>query len=131
MDFSKYVNKMEYPNKNKYTKVGYVDTELDVVVWLDAGTPITTNYVKFKETTDIEAYKAYQKEYWNNEAELHDMFFKDCLEDYGLPVNKFSDSLLNIAWDKGHSDGLEEVYNLFGDYYTLYNLAEEVFAKEK
>lgn len=133
MDFSKYVNKMGYPNKDKYTTVGYVDTTDDTVVWLSKREVVPHNYIKFKEKINKEAYDAYYKEYYTHDAELHDTFFKDLLKDYGLPDNKFSQALLDYAWSDsdGGRNGLRDVAEKFSEYYNLYHIAEETFTKEK
>lgn len=131
MDFKKYENNMPYPDKANYTTIGYVDTRSDSVVYLGKKEVAPASYVKFKEDVNQEAYAVYRKKYYDYEAELHDQFFKDLLEDYGLDNNKFSQALLSIAWSEAHSEGLSAVSNYLGNICHLYGIAKETFSKEK
>lgn len=49
---------------------------------------------------------------WRNEQHrLHALFRKDLLEDLGITNHPKADKLFEMAWDNGHSEGLQAVYD--------------------
>lgn len=72
-----------------------------------------------QEVLDEETYKAHRKEYDAESAKLHQEFVKDLFEDYGVSDNPKRFKCFELAWEHGHSSGLEEVYNYFGDFVEL------------
>ena len=72
-----------------------------------------------QEVLDEEAYRAHLKEYNDESAKLHREFRDDLFEDYGVSDNPKRFKCFELAWEHGHSSGLEEVYGYFGDLVVL------------
>ncbi len=72
-----------------------------------------------QEVLDEEAYKAHRKEYNDEIAKLHDEFVNDLFENFNVTDNPKRFKCFELAWEKGHSNGLEEVYNEFYDLVEL------------
>ena len=45
---------------------------------------------------------------------------KELSGEYGIPVNAKFEKAWNIAWDRGHSSGLDEVRSIFGELVELF-----------
>ena len=113
-----------YPNKKDYTTY-YV---YDRGEMLYCGTCINQPVSKLKEdypnaviqeVLDEEEYKAQRKRYSDESAKLYKEFQNDLFEDYGVSDNPKRHKCFDLAWEHGHSSGLEEVYNYFGDFVNL------------
>ncbi len=113
-----------YPNKQDYTTY-YV---------YDKGLCITKSfgYEKYKkqlmdeypnaviqEVLNEEGYKAHQKQYGEETHKLHEEFVNDLFEEFGVSDNPKRHKAFDLAWEKGHANGLEEVYNQFYDLVEL------------
>ena len=72
-----------------------------------------------QEVLDEDAYKAQRKQYSDESAKLYKEFQNDLFEDYGVSDNPKRFKCFDLAWEHGHSSGLEEVYNYFGDFVKL------------
>jgi hypothetical protein len=72
-----------------------------------------------QEVLDEDVYKAHRKEYDAESAKLHQEFQNDLFEDYDVSDNPKRFKCFELAWEHGHSSGLEEVYNYFGDFVEL------------
>jgi hypothetical protein len=72
-----------------------------------------------QEVLDEDVYKAHRKEYDVESAKLHQEFQNDLFEDYDVSDNPKRFKCFELAWEHGHSSGLEEVYNYFGDFVEL------------
>jgi hypothetical protein len=72
-----------------------------------------------QEVLDEEAYKAHRKEYDDENAKLHEEFVNDLFENFNVTDNPKRYTAFHFAWEKGHSNGLEEVYNEFYDFVEL------------
>jgi hypothetical protein len=72
-----------------------------------------------QEVLDEEAYKAHRKQYDIERTKLHEEFVNDLFEEFGVGDNIKRHKAFDIAWEKGHSNGLEEVYNEFYDLVEL------------
>ena len=113
-----------YPNKKDYiTYYAYDKGEV-----LHCGTCIHQPVSKLKEVypnaviqevLDEDAYKAQRKRYSDESAKLYKEFQNDLFEDYGVSDNPKRFKCFDLAWEHGHSSGLEEVYNYFGDFVEL------------
>ena len=113
-----------YPNKKDYITY-YVYDKGEV---LHCGTCIHQPVSKLKEVypnaviqevLDEDAYKAKRKQYSDESAKLYKEFQNDLFEDYGVSDNPKRFKCFDLAWEHGHSSGLEEVYNYFGDFVEL------------
>ena len=72
-----------------------------------------------QEVLDEEAYKARRKEYNDERTKLHEEFVNDLFENFNVTDNPKRYTAFHFAWEKGHSNGLEEVYNEFYDLVEL------------
>jgi hypothetical protein len=72
-----------------------------------------------QEVLDEEAYKAHRKEYDDERTKLHEEFVNDLFENFNVTDNPKRYTAFHFAWEKGHSNGLEEVYNEFYDLVEL------------
>jgi hypothetical protein len=116
--------KTGYPSKKDYT-IFYVYDNGDCIFQC-----LECNYTKnqLKEdypnaviqgVLDEEAYEAHLKKYYDEEAKLHREFRDDLFEDYGVNDNPKRFKCFELAWERGHSSGVEAVYNCFGDLVVL------------
>jgi len=100
MNFEKYKNKMTYPVKPKK--------------------PVLKGNIPQDYRDHASALEAYEKEMilyneevnrWkNNESLILSTFVNDLFEELDIKDNPKKNLLYNIAWDKGHASGLEEVF---------------------
>jgi len=116
--------KTGYPSKKDY--ITYYVYDRGEVVY--CGTCINQPVSKLKEdypgaviqeVLDEEAYKAHRKEYYDEENKLYQEFQNDLFEDYGASDNPKRFKCFELAWERGHSSGVESVYNCFGDFVVL------------
>ena len=113
-----------YPNKKDYI-TSYV-YDKGVVLW--SGPTWEKDKAELKEeypnaviqeVLDEEGYKAHQKQYGEETHKLHEEFVNDLFEEFGVSDNPKRYKAFHLAWEKGHSNGLEEVYNEFYDLVEL------------
>ena len=116
--------KTDYPNKNNYYTFYVYDK--GVVLWSGPNWEKDKAELKeeypnalIQEVLDEEAYRAHLKEYNDESAKLHREFRDDLFEDYGVSDNPKRFKCFELAWEHGHSSGLEEVYGYFGDFVEL------------
>jgi hypothetical protein len=72
-----------------------------------------------QEVLDEGGYKAHQKQYGEETHKLHEEFVNDLFEEFGVSDNPKRYKAFHLAWEKGHANGLEEVYNEFYDLVEL------------
>jgi hypothetical protein len=111
-----------YPNKRDYITV-YV---YDKGVCIHESDNYTKSILKEKypnaviqEVLDDEAYKAQRKQYDEEKFNLYVQFQNDLFENFNVTDNPKRSKCFELAWEKGHSNGLEEVYNEFYDLVEL------------
>ena len=116
--------KTDYPNKNNYYTFYVYDK--GVVLWSGPNWEKDKAELKeeypnalIQEVLDEEAYRAHLKEYDVESAKLDREFRDDLFEDYGVSDNPKRFKCFELAWEHGHSSGLEEVYGYFGDLVVL------------
>ena len=116
--------KTDYPNKNNYYTFYVYDK--GVVLWSGPNWEKDKAELKeeypnalIQEVLDEEAYRAHLKEYNDESAKLHREFQNDLFEYYGVSDNPKRFKCFELAWEHGHSSGLEEVYGYFGDLVVL------------
>ena len=116
--------KTDYPHKKDYI-TSYV-YDKGVVLW--SGPTGEKDKAELKEeypnaliqeVLDEEAYRAHLKEYNDESAKLHREFRDDLFEDYSVSDNPKRFKCFELAWERGHSSGLEEVDGYFGDFVEL------------
>jgi hypothetical protein len=117
-----------YPNKKDYV-TSYV-YDKGVVLW--SGPTWEKDKAELKEeypnaviqeVLDEEAYKAHRKQYDTESAKLHEEFKDDLFKQFAVTDNPKRHKAFDLAWDRGHSNGVEEVYN---EFYDLVELIEEL-----
>jgi len=142
-DFDKYTMKMELPGKSDFTTwyvyrngvmlakgktVADCVTELNNLKWDDI--KILPSTIKSKldleglgftvgREVNEEQYKAARIKFYDEQNRLHDLFRKDLFEEFGVEDNPKSNYAFGIAWDRGHSSGLHEVYQHFAELAPL------------
>jgi hypothetical protein len=71
-----------------------------------------------QEVLDEEGYKAHQLQYTDEKHKLHEEFVNDLFENFNVTDNPKRHKAFDLAWEKGHANGLGEVY------YEFYDLVE-------
>ena len=113
-----------YPNKKDYI-TSYV-YDKGVVLW--SGPTWEKDKAELKEeypnaviqeVLDNEGYKAHQIQYGEETHKLHEEFVNDLFENFNVTDNPKRQKAFDLAWEKGHANGLEEVYNEFYDLVDL------------
>jgi hypothetical protein len=74
-------------------------------------------YKKQRENPSL-SHEAPQREYRYQSRRLNMCFKEDALKEVGLSNHPKSDKIYQMAWEKGHSEGLQAVY------YALQELAK-------
>ncbi len=54
--------------------------------------------------------KKMREEHKREDSRIYNLFEKDSLEELGLTKHKKADLAFQLAWDRGHSYGYEEVF---------------------
>jgi hypothetical protein len=113
-----------YPNKQDYIK--YYVYDKGEVLWSAPGyekskAQLEKEYPNavIQVVMDNEGYKAHQKQYGEETHKLHEEFVNDLFENFNVTDNPKKDKAFELAWEKGHANGLEEVYNEFYDLVEL------------
>ena len=126
-DFDHYQTKLPYPNRNDYTTV-FVYNRGDVLFegsledyykWHSEAKELETEIGTVEKYVDEEAYKAARKAYYDDQNELIAEFVRDLFEEFEVHHNPKAQKAYGMAYERGHSGGLEEVYNEFADLVDL------------
>jgi hypothetical protein len=113
-----------YPNKKDYITF-YVYDKGEVLwsgpTWEKDKAELKEKYPNavIQEVLDDEAYKAHRKQYDEEKFNLYAQFQNDLFENFNVTDNPKRSKCFELAWEKGHSNGLEEVYNEFYDLVEL------------
>jgi hypothetical protein len=116
-----------YPNKRDYITVYVYDNGIviskscygDFVDYVKPSLKTKYPNAVIQEILDEDAYKAQRKQYNDESAKLHKEFVNDLFENFNVTDNPKRSKCFELAWEKGHSNGLEEVYNEFYDLVEL------------
>jgi hypothetical protein len=113
-----------YPNKKDYIIFYVYDRGENL--WtgsslIKSKTEIKSQYPNalIQEVLDEEGYKAHKKQCGEEAHKLHEEFVNDLFETFNVTDNPKRFKCFELAWEKGHSNGLEEVYNEFYDLVEL------------
>ena len=71
--------------------------------------------VKDQNKLQIKDFESDLEIYREEEAKLHDLFKRECLDDVGYLNHPKADLIFRRAWSEGHSDGLHSVYSKLSD----------------
>jgi phosphomannomutase len=113
-----------YPNKKDYIK--YYVYDKGEVLW--SGHDYEKTKPELEEeypdaviqvVLDKEGYKAHQLQYTDEKHKLHKEFVNDLFENFNVTDNPKRQRAFDLAWERGQSNGLEEVYNEFYDLVEL------------
>ena len=116
--------KNAYPNKKDYITY-YVYDKGKVLwsgpTWEKDKTELKEEYPNavIQEVLDNERYKSHQLQYTDEKHKLHEEFVNDLFENFNVTNNPKRQKAFDLAWEKGHANGLEEVYNEFYDLVEL------------
>jgi len=117
-----------YPNKKDY--ITFYVYDKGVCICEEKSGSVTGSITKshlnqkypnavIQEVLDKEAYKAHQLQYTDEKHKLHEEFVNDLFENFNVTDNPKRQKAFDLAWEKGHANGLEEVYNEFYDLVEL------------
>jgi len=113
-----------YPNKKDYI-TSYVYDKGECLwsgpTWEKDKAELKEEYPNalIQEILDEDAYKAQRKQYGEETHKLHEEFVNDLFGNFNVTDNPKRFMCFELAWEKGHSNGLEEVYNEFYDLVKL------------
>ena len=113
-----------YPNKQNYIK--YYVYDRGEVLWSAFGyekskAELEKEYpdAVIQVVVDNEGYNEHKKQYGEEIHKLHEEFVNDLFEEFGVTDNPKRHKAFELAWEKGHANGFEEVYNEFYDLVEL------------
>lgn len=123
-DFEYYKTKVPYPIQTEFVTVyGYTKGKC---VWTVSGVEFKRRSEELMEQcavierdTNQEAFTAAKRAYQDDVARLTEEFMKDLIEEFGLTGHPKAQQAYNLAWERGHSGGLHEVYSNMGDLAPL------------
>jgi hypothetical protein len=123
--FEYYSNyQIQYPNKKDYITLYVYDKGICVTKsfgFQKSKRQLMDEYPNavIQEVLNEEGYKTHQKQYVEEVHKLHGEFINDLFENFNVSDNPKRHRAFELAWDKGHASGLEEVYNEFYDLVDL------------
>jgi 3-hydroxyacyl-CoA dehydrogenase len=113
-----------YPNKSDY--ITFYVYDRGACIYSESALSNTKSALKedypnavIQEVLDEEGYKAHQLLYTYEKHKLHEEFVNDLFENFNVTNNPKKQKAFDLAWEKGHANGLEEVYNEFYDLVEL------------
>jgi len=122
MNFNNYVNEKMFPLKSDYTKyIGYKNGQ--IVFSTEFGQEPTAeerdlSAVVEKFVNDI-LYDLKRNEYTQEGNRLYNLFKRDLFAEYGVQGNPKKELAFNMAWERGHSEGYEQVESYFSELVPL------------
>jgi len=123
-DFSYYTNvSVRWPSKPDYRRynvflghkvlgTGLAKDEADVLVQQNKGAEMSSYFLE-------EDYNAQRKAYTQEETRLHAEFDQDVFEEFGVVGHPKAAKAMSLAWDRGHSEGFDRVYEEFAELVEL------------
>lgn len=131
MNFDSYKNTLKYPLRKDFTrkflyKSGKLvatitptpNEEAPTTVFESEFTEIPEKCVVETEVDGV-AYKLAIDAYHAAEQAVYDNFKNDLFADLGISDNPRRQVLFSKAWERGHSSGLREIYNVACDLVEL------------
>ena len=131
MNFDSYKNTLRYPLRKDFTRKfvykggklvatisPHPQNESPVTVFESGVTEIPENAVVETELDDA-AHKLALAAYHAAEQAVTDKFANDLFADLGIANNPRRHVLFAKAWERGHSSGLQEIYNVACDLVEL------------
>lgn len=115
MDFDKYQNTKPPRRKDSEINEKVGEIRKSFVGTYDE---ISAEIERVKEEAEGR-FKEEREEYYLEGRRLEDQFKKDLEADFGLENNPKKDQLWKLAWERGHSNGLSEVYAEYAELSSL------------
>jgi hypothetical protein len=110
MNFSKYQNTLPYPQKPvKPSGVG--------ITSVGRAEKFTGDVCRYE--AEMLEYNFQAGEYHKKEHDLYEQFKQDVLIEVGLAGHPKADKVFARAWERSHSSGYEEVFNVLEDLAEL------------
>ena len=124
IDFEKYKNKLNFPKRVDYTTVygytkGKIVFEYNGVEWQKATINSVPIASVIEHNVDHNAYNKAMKEYRADKAQAISDFKRDMFDWYGVTANSKADKAFELAWARGRSAGLQEVFSEFEELVDL------------
>jgi len=110
MDFDDYKNTTAYPTKPKKPYLHKDHSSCDVLKYFEKLKEYESVMVEYAKGINI-----YQKKI----DELYQKFMQDMFNEFGVSDNPKRGLLFSKAWEQGHSEGYESVYDSFSDMVDL------------
>lgn len=115
MNFAKYTNTYPYPTKADFTTTYYYKAGKLVATSTLEELHHHIPEIDLKDCTkesimNRELFTIEHNKYYESKRELEKQFKVDLADELGLTGHPKFDKLFEIAWDRGHSDGYQEVY---------------------
>jgi hypothetical protein len=136
MNYSEYKNTKPYPDKTDYEKV-FIYSQGKVIGEFPAKDKDAIKKARaahpkclIETITQDTSYRQARNDYDTETGRLTEKFRADLFDEEGLEINDFTSRLYSIAWESGHSSGLESVANEFGELVELDRLARAVYGNK-
>ena len=111
MNFNNYKNKKNYPVKPKKPNSSNIENREEALEFADKID---------KWNKQMEIFRKEIEEWREEERKLLCKFEYDLLKEFGLENHPKKEKIFSYCWEKGHSFGLNEVYNEMIDLYELF-----------
>ena len=113
---------LSYPCQEDFTTVfaysrGQVLWQGPARDWHDVKRTLPPHTVE--KVVDDSAYRAARTAYRAEQGRLQEEFKRDLFEEHGVTDHPKAERCYALAWEKGHSAGLQEVANFFDDFVDL------------
>lgn len=127
MNFDDYTNPLPYPSKGEFrTKFWYRRGQCIAKKIGDQPTLFMMGFssedldgAAVENDDDAIAFIAARNAYNQKSAMLHEQFKLDMFKDLGIEKNPKREKLFAVAWERGHSSGYSDVYNVACDLVEL------------
>lgn len=121
MDYSKYVNKLQYPSKEDLKKYEE-ELSFDILNTTTTGKELKRMFDEIPERVK-QHKKSLNDKYQKENARLYMLFRSDALKEAGLSYlpEDFQGRIFGKAWEDGHSCGYSEVFNYLLGYADLFD----------
>lgn len=131
MNFKDYTHDVPYPSMQGFTtKYIYKGGKLVATLMYSPQNPEPTTIFEYgysvipkdpvvENVIDNVRYTAALDAYHAAEQEVYDKFKNDLFADLGIADNPRRHVLFDKAWERGHSSGLSEIYNVASDLVEL------------
>jgi len=122
-DFQDYRTTVPYPKRADFITVyGYAHGECVFSYngneW-DAMADKPTTAAVIEKDLNSDAYLHARKEFYEDDRKKLKEFKQDIFDEFGVTGHPKAEEVYSLAWERGHSVGLSEVYNEFSELVVL------------